>query len=96
MWSKTNHEIPKLEFENRIERVRSFAIKHNLSGLVIYSAPKIHQWNQTGHVGYLTNWSNLDRIVDANRMDTDARLTELTSHGHGCWSMFAAKIITSD
>ena len=65
MWSKTNHEIPKLEFENRIERVRSFAVKHNLSGVVVYSAPKIHQWNQTGHVGYLTNWSNLDRIVDA-------------------------------
>ena len=65
MWSKTNHEVPKLEFENRIERVRSFAIKHDLSGVVVYSAPKIHQWNQTGHVGYLTNWSNLDRIVDA-------------------------------
>jgi hypothetical protein len=38
----------------------------------------------------------VDRIVDANRMDTDARLTELTSHGNGCWSMFAAKIITCE
>ena len=38
----------------------------------------------------------VDRIVDASRMDTDARLTELTSHGSGCWSMFAAKIITCE
>jgi hypothetical protein len=38
----------------------------------------------------------VDRIVDANRMDTDARLTELTSHGNGCWSVFAAKIITCE
>lgn len=38
----------------------------------------------------------VDRIVDANRMDTDARLTELTSHGDGCWSIFAAKIITCE
>lgn len=38
----------------------------------------------------------VDRIVDANQMDTDARLTELTSHGYGCWSMFAAKIITCE
>ena len=38
----------------------------------------------------------VDRIVDANRMDTDARLSELTSHGEGCWSMFAAKIITCE
>src|SRR5262249_16847088 len=26
---------------------------------------RIHQWAQTGHVGYLSNWSNLDRITDA-------------------------------
>ena len=32
--------------------------------MVVYSAPRIHQWSQTGHVGYLTNWSNLDRLTD--------------------------------
>ena len=65
MWKKEEHEIPRSEFEDRIERVRRFAADRDLAGVVVYSAPKIHQWNQTGHVGYLTNWSNLDRITDA-------------------------------
>lgn len=64
MWNKNEHEIPQSQFEERIERVRRFAEERNLSGVVAYSSPKIHQWSQTGHVGYLTNWSNLDRIVD--------------------------------
>ncbi len=64
MWSKTEPEIPQSQFEGRIERVRLFADERNLSTVVAYSSPKIHQWSQTGHVGYLTNWSNLDRIVD--------------------------------
>ena len=64
MWKKEEHEIPRSEFERRIERVRGFARDRGLAGVVVYSAPKIHQWNQTGHVGYLTNWSNLDRITD--------------------------------
>ncbi len=38
----------------------------------------------------------VDRVVDANQMDTDARLTETISHGSGCWSIFAAKIITCE
>jgi Xaa-Pro aminopeptidase len=64
MWKKEEHEIPRSEFERRIARVRQFARDRDLAGVVVYSAPKIHQWNQTGHVGYLTNWSNLDRITD--------------------------------
>ena len=64
MWKKEEHEIPRSEFERRIERVCGFARDRGLAGVVVYSAPKIHQWNQTGHVGYLTNWSNLDRITD--------------------------------
>ena len=64
MWSKSEHEIPASEFEQRIEQVRQFTQERNLSAVVAYSSPKIHQWSQTGHVGYLTNWSNLDRIVD--------------------------------
>ena len=38
----------------------------------------------------------VDRVVDATRLDEDARLTEITSHGSGCWSVFAAKIITCE
>lgn len=36
----------------------------------------------------------VDRVVDAARLDDDSRLTELTDHGHGCWSVFSAKVIT--
>lgn len=38
----------------------------------------------------------VDRVVDATRLDEDARLTEITNHGCGCWSVFAAKIITCE
>ncbi|MDD4859937.1 MAG: FAD-dependent oxidoreductase [Dehalococcoidales bacterium] len=38
----------------------------------------------------------VDRVVDANRLNDDARLTEITRHGNGCWSIFAAKIITCE
>ena len=65
MWDKTQHEIPESQFQDRLERVRGFALANDLAGVVVYSQPKIHQWSQTGHVGYLTNWSNLDRMTDA-------------------------------
>ena len=58
------HEIPKSEFSNRIERVRQFCVENDLSGVVVYSQPPVHQWSQTGHVGYLTNWVSLDRVTD--------------------------------
>ena len=64
MWDKTRHEIPKSEFSNRIERVRRFCVENDLSGALVYSQPPIHQWSQTGHVGYLTNWVSLDRATD--------------------------------
>ena len=38
----------------------------------------------------------VDRVVDATRLDDDARLTEISDHGSGCWSVFAAKIITCE
>lgn len=38
----------------------------------------------------------VDRVVDGTRLDEDARLTEITDHGSGCWSVFAAKIITCE
>jgi hypothetical protein len=36
----------------------------------------------------------VDRVVDASRSATDARTTELVNHGSGCYSIFAAKVIT--
>ncbi|MCY3801463.1 MAG: M24 family metallopeptidase [Chloroflexi bacterium] len=64
MWDKALHEVPKSEFSNRIERVREFCVENDLSGVVVYSQPPVHQWSQTGHVGYLTNWVSLDRNTD--------------------------------
>ena len=36
----------------------------------------------------------VDRVVDASASQTDARLTDITDHGSGCFSIFAAKLIT--
>ena len=36
----------------------------------------------------------VDRVVDATKLKEDARLTEITTHGNGCWSIFSAKVIT--
>jgi hypothetical protein len=36
----------------------------------------------------------VDRVVDAGASATDARLTDITDHGAGCFSIFAAKVIT--
>jgi hypothetical protein len=36
----------------------------------------------------------VDRVVDADCLETDTRLTELKNHGQGCWSIFAAKVLT--
>jgi len=38
----------------------------------------------------------VDRVVDGTRLTEDARLTDITAHGNGCWSVFAAKIITCE
>ncbi len=65
MWNKNECEVPRSEFEARIKKVAGFAAERDLGAVVVHSAPRIHQWSQTGHVGYLTNWSNLDRITDA-------------------------------
>ncbi len=65
MWDKTEYEVPESQFRQRIARAYELASEHYLSAVVVYSAPRIHQWTQTGHVGYLTNWSNLDRITDS-------------------------------
>jgi hypothetical protein len=38
----------------------------------------------------------VDRVVDATHQHDDARLTDITCHGNGCWSIFAGKIITCE
>lgn len=57
--------IPESEFRSRVEKVRDFVKGNNLGGLLAYSGPRAHMWYQTGHVGWLTNWANRDRIPDS-------------------------------
>ena len=64
MWDKTEYEVPESQFNDRLEKVREFADQNDLSAVVVYSAPTIHHWAQSGHVGYLTNWCNLDRLAE--------------------------------
>ena len=64
MWAKERYEVTRTQFDQRTERVREFAAEQGLGAVFVFSSPRVHQWSQTGHVGYLTNWSNLDRTVD--------------------------------
>jgi Xaa-Pro aminopeptidase len=57
--------IPESEFRSRVEKVHDFVKGNNLGGLLVYSGPRAHMWYQTGHVGWLTNWANRDRITDS-------------------------------
>lgn len=57
--------IPESEFRWRVEKVRDFVKGNSLDGLLAYSGPRAHMWYQTGHVGWLTNWANRDRIPDS-------------------------------
>jgi glycine/D-amino acid oxidase-like deaminating enzyme len=33
-------------------------------------------------------------VVDPDSADDDARVSEITPHGHGCWTVFSAKIVS--
>ena len=33
-------------------------------------------------------------VVDPGSIDDDARVSEITAHGHGCWTLFSAKIVS--
>src|SRR3972149_7595240 len=57
--------IPESEFRARVEKVREFVRGNSLAALVAYSGPWTHMWYQAGHVGWLTNWANGDRIIDS-------------------------------
>ena len=58
-------DIPENEFQLRIERIQEFMVEKELGGLLAYSSPRAHMWHQTGHVGWLTNWANRDRIPES-------------------------------
>ena len=81
MWAKEHSQIPRAGFAERIDQVAAFARERDLAGVIVHSAPRIHQWSQTGHVGYLTNWSNLDRITDAMVVVTRDRQASLLVPG---------------
>ena len=49
----------------RIERVRLWLRENGYGALAAFSGPRANIWYQTGHVGYLSNWSNRDRSVDS-------------------------------
>ena len=65
-------------------------IKSNWTGVLEASAEYLPILRKARHIKSLF----VDRVVDAGAAGTDARLTEITNHGDGCFSIFAAKIIT--
>jgi Xaa-Pro aminopeptidase len=56
--------ITEEECRARTEKVRAFAREEGLGAVVAYSMNRYAVWNQTGHVGYISNWNNLDRTAD--------------------------------
>jgi Xaa-Pro aminopeptidase len=56
--------VSEEECRQRTEKVKAFARKNGLAAVVSYSMNRYAVWNQTGHVGYITRWSNLDRTAD--------------------------------
>ncbi|MBI81830.1 MAG: hypothetical protein CMJ81_01410 [Planctomycetaceae bacterium] len=61
----TELSIAAEEFKLRHERVQAFLRENDLGALLAFSPPAEHKWTQTGHVAYLSGWSNYDRIVDS-------------------------------
>ena len=61
----TELSIAAEEFNLRHERVQAFLRENDLGALLAFSPPAEHKWTQTGHVAYLSGWSNYDRIVDS-------------------------------
>ena len=64
MISLHNSGISETEFLNRLTRLKKFIVSHDLAALLVFSTARSHIWYQTGHVGYISNWSNRDRVSD--------------------------------
>ena len=56
--------IPEAECRERVATLQGWLVEQDMAGLIACSGPRHHIWGQTGHVGYLSNWANLDRSVD--------------------------------
>ena len=56
--------ISPSEIEVRHDKVRAFLADEGIGALLAYSPAHDHWWGNTGHVSYLSGWSNRDRIVD--------------------------------
>ena len=61
----SERSITEDECRARTERVKAFGRERGLAAVVAFSAPRASMWNQTGHVGYISNWSNLDRNCES-------------------------------
>ena len=57
-------QVSREALEARFEKIRAFLVDQDLGALLVYSPPAVHQWGQTGHVGYCTGWANTDRVAD--------------------------------
>lgn len=56
--------IPTSEFADRVAAMQAFAAEHDLGAIAAFSAARTHIWYQTGHVSYVSNWSDRDRHFD--------------------------------
>jgi Xaa-Pro aminopeptidase len=56
--------ITEEECRQRTAKVQKFAVEQGLGAVVAFSMNRYAVWNQTGHVGYISNWNNLDRTAD--------------------------------
>ena len=71
---------------------RVLNVESNWQGIRDVSSPFVPLLKKAEYVRSIF----VDRGVDATAASTDARLTDVTDHGQGCWSIFAAKIITCE
>jgi hypothetical protein len=77
-------------FQTQSLIARSLNIESNWSGVQASCALQLPVVSQARYQRSIF----VDRVVDAARSSDDARVTELMDHGSGCWSIFAAKVIS--
>ena len=57
--------ISTAEYQSRIDKIQKHLVSKDLGALVAFSTSRSHIWYQTGHVSYLSNWADCDRICDS-------------------------------
>ena len=73
------------EIEARHDKVHAFLAAEGLGALMAYSPAHEHWWSNTGHVSYLSGWSNRDRIIETIMA---ASGTEYGGGGTLCWHVW--------